>query len=74
MDVVVVSDLYKSFDWDRLNRLFGFLRGGAQGAGLKAVQVETGKFTPADLDHPTVRPDLRIQSLAELPERIGELG
>jgi HAD superfamily hydrolase (TIGR01458 family) len=146
VDAVVVGDLYKDFDWDRLNRLFGFLRagaplvalhknrfcrrdgeialdagpfvaaleyaagvqavvvgkpsgdffrlslddlgvapgeaimvgddieadiGGAQRAGLRAVQVTTGKFTPADLDHPSIRPQARIDALADLPDLIG---
>jgi ribonucleotide monophosphatase NagD (HAD superfamily) len=47
--------------------------GGAQGAGLRAVQVETGKFTRADLDHPRVVPDARIASIAELPGLIDAL-
>ncbi len=141
-EAVVLGDLYKDFTWDRLNRLFGFLRdgarlialhknrvsrrgteialdlgpfvaaleyasgrealivgkpapaffelaladlglgaaavamvgddieadvGGAQAAGLRGIQVETGKFTAADRDHPRVRPDLRVASIAELP-------
>ena len=149
VDAVIVGDLYKGFDWDRLNQLFGFLRGGArlvalhknrfcrrdaglgldlgpfvaaleyaagvqavvvgkpsgdffrlvlddlevtpdeglmvgddieadvggaQEAGLTAIQVRTGKFTPADLDHPTVVPDLRIETLADLPDAIRRLG
>lgn len=48
--------------------------GGAQGAGLRAIQVRTGKFTPADLDHPTVVPDLRIETLADLPDAICRFG
>ncbi len=142
VDALVVGDLHKGFDWDRLNFLFSLLRGGArlialhknrvcrrgdeialdagpfvaaleyaagveaavvgkpaaaffelalaelgaskaeavmvgddieadiggaQDAGLRAIQVETGKFTPADLDHPRVTPDLRITSIADLP-------
>ena len=47
--------------------------GGAQGAGLTAVQVRTGKYTAADLEHPTVRPDFRIDSVASLPELIGDM-
>lgn len=49
--------------------------GGAQRAGLRAIQVETGKFTPRDRRHPTIRPDLCIASIAELPaalERLAE--
>ncbi len=41
--------------------------GGAQAAGLRAIQVETGKFTPVDRDHPRIRPDLRVASIAALP-------
>jgi len=47
--------------------------GGAQGAGLRAVQVRTGKYTAADLRHPTVRPDDRVDSIAVLPDLIGEM-
>ncbi len=149
VDAVVLGDLYKGFDWDRLDRLYGLLRGGArlialhknrycrrgadigldagpfvaaleyaagleavvvgkpsatffelaladlgveagaalmvgddieadiggaQGAGLRAVQVETGKYTPADRDHPSVTPDARIPAIADLPALIDELG
>lgn len=38
--------------------------GGAQHAGLRAIQVETGKYTPCDRERPTIRPD---HSAAELP-------
>jgi len=44
--------------------------GGAQAAGLKAVQVETGKFTAADRRHPSIRPWRRIPSIADLPALI----
>ena len=47
--------------------------GGAQGAGLKAVQVRTGKYTESDLEHPTVRPDFHIDSIATLPDLIRDL-
>jgi len=40
---------------------------GAQGAGLRAIQVETGKYRTEDLNHPRIRPDLRIRSIADLP-------
>jgi phospholysine phosphohistidine inorganic pyrophosphate phosphatase len=148
VDAVVVGDLYKAFDWDLLNELFGLLRdgarlvalhknrycrredaigldvgpfvaaleyaadleavvvgkpsaaffqlalddmgveaaasvmvgddidadiAGAQGAGLTAIQVRTGKYTDADLEHAKVRPDFRIDSIAALPELLGEL-
>lgn len=39
---------------------------GAEGAGVKAVQVRTGKFRPKDEEHPTVRPFARIDSIADL--------
>jgi phospholysine phosphohistidine inorganic pyrophosphate phosphatase len=45
--------------------------GGAQNAGLRAIQVETGKYTPRDREHPTIRPDLVIRSAATLPAAIG---
>ncbi len=148
VDAVVVGDLYKEFDWDLINELFGLLRGGArlialhknrycrredgigldvgpfvaaleyaantqavvvgkpspdffqlalddmgataadtmmvgddidadiggaQGAGLKAVQVRTGKYTESDLEHPTVRPDFHIDSIATLPDLIRDM-
>ena len=148
VDAVVVGDLYKDFDWDRLNELFGLLRGGArlialhknrycrreaglgldvgpfvaaleyaanteavvvgkpsadffqlalddlgvaaseavmvgddidadiggaQGAGLTAVQVRTGKYSDSDLAHPTTQPNHRIDSIAELPDLIRDL-
>ena len=47
--------------------------GGAQNAGIRAVQVRTGKFTEADLDHRTVVPDERIDSVADLPSLLGRL-
>ena len=47
--------------------------GGAQGAGLRAVQVETGKFNPRDRDHPAVVPDERIASVKDLPGVIDRL-
>lgn len=40
--------------------------GGAQAAGIYAVQVQTGKYTEADRRHPRVRPDALIASLADL--------
>lgn len=47
--------------------------GGAQGAGICAAQVQTGKFTRSDLDHPYVTPDHRIASIADLPGLIERL-
>lgn len=38
---------------------------GARAAGLRTVQVRTGKYRPAD-DDAEVQPDLRIDSIAEL--------
>lgn len=47
--------------------------GGAQNAGLRAVQVETGKYTPRDREHPTIHPDLIIPTAADLPAAVGML-
>ncbi len=41
--------------------------GGAQQIGMPAIQVKTGKFMPKDIDHPSIQPDLRIDSAADLP-------
>ncbi len=41
--------------------------GGAQDAGLRAVQVETGKYSALDLSHPRIAPHGRIPSVAGLP-------
>jgi len=41
--------------------------GGALAAGLRAVQVETGKYGPRDREHPDIHPSGRIASIAELP-------
>lgn len=40
--------------------------GGAQNAGLVAVQVRTGKYRGEDEHHPRIRPDYRIDSILEL--------
>jgi phospholysine phosphohistidine inorganic pyrophosphate phosphatase len=45
---------------------------GARKAGVRAIQVETGKFRPPDRDSP-IRPDTRIASIAELPDVIERL-
>lgn len=42
--------------------------GGALGAGLQAIQVQTGKYTPRDDAHPTVHPTARIPSLPHLSD------
>lgn len=47
--------------------------GGAQAAGLRAVQVETGKFTESDRRHPRIRPDARVAGIAELPRALEAL-
>ena len=147
VDAVVMGDLYKGYDWDRLNLIFGLVHdgarlialhknrrcrrgdaialdagpfvaaveyaagveavvvgkpaaaffqqaldnlgvaadeavmvgddieadiGGAQSAGIAAVQVRTGKFTAADLEHAGVAPEARIGSIADLPAVIAE--
>ena len=40
--------------------------GGGQGAGLYAVQVETGKYSARDREHPSVVPDARIATIRDL--------
>jgi HAD superfamily hydrolase (TIGR01458 family) len=40
--------------------------GGGQAAGMLGVLVRTGKFRPEDLDHPRVRPDAVVDSLADV--------
>ena len=48
--------------------------GGAQNAGLVAVQVRTGKYRDEDEHHPRIRPDYRVDSILDLVpllERIG---
>jgi ribonucleotide monophosphatase NagD (HAD superfamily) len=40
---------------------------GAQGAGLKAALVRTGKFRPSDLDE-GIQPDAVLDSIAGLPQ------
>ncbi len=147
-DAVVMGDLYREFDWNRLNGIFAMLRagarlialhknrycrrdddlaldlgpfvaaveyaadvradiagkpsanffdmalaslglaadavvmvgddieadiGGAQHAGLGAVQVRTGKYSPADESHPTVTPDACVDSIADLPDLIAKM-
>lgn len=46
---------------------------GATGAGIKAVQVRTGKFRPKDEEHPGARPLARIGSVAELEKVLARL-
>lgn len=48
--------------------------GGALAAGLRAVQVETGKFSPRDRDHAEIRASGRLTSIAELPDWLAEAG
>ncbi|MGI9509553.1 MAG: HAD-IA family hydrolase, partial [Geminicoccaceae bacterium] len=42
--------------------------GGAKAVGMQTIQVETGKFRASDLHHPSIQPDRRITSTAELPQ------
>ena len=44
--------------------------GGAQGAGMPAVLVRTGKFRPGDDAHPTLRPDLVVADFAAFVDRL----
>ena len=48
--------------------------GGAQSAGLRAVQVETGKYSARDRDHPSITPDARIATIADLPDLLAGMG
>ena len=41
---------------------------GAQGLGMRAVLVRTGKFRPDTVEHSRTRPDGIVSSLAHLPE------
>ncbi|MCP4327821.1 MAG: TIGR01458 family HAD-type hydrolase [Alphaproteobacteria bacterium] len=41
--------------------------GGAKHAGLRAIQVRTGKFTDGDEKRTDIRPDYRIDSIRDLP-------
>ena len=45
--------------------------GGAIGAGMEAVQVETGKFLESDRDHPSLQPTGRIPTIKALPKWLG---
>ncbi|MGH1483563.1 MAG: TIGR01458 family HAD-type hydrolase [Geminicoccales bacterium] len=42
--------------------------GGAKAVGMQTIQVETGKYRPSDLHHPSIQPDRRIASAMELPQ------
>jgi len=48
--------------------------GGAQSAGLRAVQVETGKYSARDRDHRSITPDARIATIADLPDLLASMG
>ena len=41
--------------------------GGGQAAGMKGILVRTGKFRPGDSERTGIRPDVALDSLAELP-------
>ena len=44
---------------------------GAQAVGARAVLVKTGRFRDGDLDDANVRPDLTLDSIAQLPVALG---
>ena len=48
--------------------------GGARDAGLRAIQVETGKYSARDREHPTVTPDERVASVADVVALIARTG
>ena len=41
---------------------------GAQGIGMKAILVQTGKFRQEELDGSAIVPDAVIESITDLPE------
>jgi HAD superfamily hydrolase (TIGR01458 family) len=47
--------------------------GGARPVGMTTIQVRTGKFTTKDIDHPSIQPDHRIDSAAQLPSLLDDL-
>ena len=47
--------------------------GGAQAAGIRGVQVRTGKFRPQDENHSTVIPDLIVDNLKAFVDTILDL-
>src|SRR4051794_1502033 len=42
--------------------------GGAQEAGLKAILVKTGKYRPEDILEAGIKPDVLVESIADLPD------
>jgi len=44
--------------------------GGAQTAGIRGVQVRTGKFRPSDENHPDVCPDLIVDNLKNFVDHV----
>lgn len=45
--------------------------GGGQGSGLKGILVRTGKYRQAYVDASSIRPDLVLDSVRELPKALG---
>ncbi|MDQ8203770.1 TIGR01458 family HAD-type hydrolase [Pelagicoccus sp. SDUM812003] len=45
--------------------------GGAQSSGLQGVLVKTGKYRPELVSRSSVRPDFVLDSIAQLPDRLG---
>lgn len=45
--------------------------GGGQGSGLKGILVRTGKYRQAYVDASSIRPDLVLDSVRELPRALG---
>jgi len=48
--------------------------GGARDAGIRAVQARTGKFRARDEARTDIRPDHRIDTIADLPALIARIG
>jgi len=47
---------------------------GAHAAGTRSVLVRTGKFALATLERSERKPDLLIDSIADLPAALAEIG
>ena len=46
---------------------------GAHAAGTRSVLVRTGKFSLSTLERSEIKPDLLLDSVADLPAALGEL-
>lgn len=72
---LAIQDIYKEEcpDYSQIAMVGDDLEidiGGAQKLGLKGILVRTGRFRESDLTKVVVRPDMILNSIAELPEKI----